>query len=120
MISQIISKVSTALLRIKSEALELKKKFSNLDSSQKTNIGLIAGLVLVILLSVFVYNKFFVKHINGPIQEVDLPFTPDGPYALLYPRRDGHALILDITRVGEYDAISYDLEYESDGIDRGV
>ncbi len=55
-----------------------------------------------------------------PIQEVNLPFDPEGPYAILAPRNDGNASILNITRVASYESISYELAYQSEGIDRGV
>lgn len=99
---------------------KLKNYFNNLNSSQKTNIGLVAALVVIILGSILVYNKFIAHHTQGPLQEVDLPFDPTGPYALFIPRDDGTAATLDVTRVGDADAISYDLEYQSNGIDRGV
>jgi hypothetical protein len=65
---------------------------------------------------------------QGPLQQVDLPFDANGPYALLAPRRDGNAINLNITRVSEYDGISYELAYRSvdpsepdaGSIDRGV
>lgn len=50
---------------------------------------------------------------QGPLQEVDLPFDAEGPYALLYPRRDGNALILNLQRTSSYDSISYELSYAS-------
>lgn len=55
-----------------------------------------------------------------PIEEVELPFDPEGPYAILQPRRDGNALVLNIKRVSAYKAISYELAYQSEGVDRGV
>lgn len=58
---------------------------------------------------------------NDPLpNEVDLPFDDTGPYAVLSPRRDGNALVLDIRRVSDYNLIYYELTYQSDGIDRGV
>lgn len=75
------------------------------------------GLVLILLLiSVFGGNwavqKFSVSD-NAPVEEVDLVFDAQGPYAQLYPRRDGNALILNIKRTSSYDSISYDLSYTS-------
>lgn len=52
--------------------------------------------------------------------EIELNFDPEGPYALLYPRRDGNALVLNIKRTGSYDAIKYEISYNSEGIDRGA
>ena len=62
---------------------------------------------------------------------MDLPFDPEGPYAILNPRADGDALVLNLTRVSSYKNISYELAYNSTGngsedgegvgsIDRGV
>ncbi len=99
---------------------KLTSTWSSLDPNKKTNFILIAALVLIILGVIIGYNRIANRGPQGPLQEVDLPFDPTGPYALLVPRDDGRALILDITRVGDYDAISYDLEYQSNGIDRGV
>lgn len=87
---------------------------------QHTNLILILALILAVGISALVYSKVFSGRIKGPVPEVDLPFDPEGPYALLFPRKDGNALILDIKRVSSYDGISYDLEYQSQGIDRGV
>lgn len=73
-------------------------------------------LIVVIVLLLFggysVFQKFSHK---TPVQveEVDLPFDPEGPYALLFPRRDGNALVLNIKRTSSYDSISYDLAYTS-------
>lgn len=53
-------------------------------------------------------------------QELDITFDPEGPYAILTPRRDGNALNLNLKRTASYDSISYDLIYNADGIDRGV
>lgn len=88
---------------------------------------LTAGLMAVILLvmiggGVLAKNYLAAKktQLTVDLPEVDLIFEADGPYALLSPRRDGNALILNIKRVASYDAISYELAYTADGIDRGV
>ena len=88
---------------------------------------LTAGLIAVILLvmisgGVLAKNYLAAKQTQLAVDlpEVDLIFEADGPYALLAPRRDGNALILNIKRVASYDAISYELAYTADGIDRGV
>lgn len=49
----------------------------------------------------------------GPVEEIDLSFDPEGPYALLFPRRDGNALILNLKRTSSYEGISYELAYTS-------
>lgn len=87
----------------------------------RTNLILIGVLILIIISSFLGFKKFFIRPTSTAVlDEVDLPFDPEGPYALLYPRRDGNALVLNIKRVSSYDAISYDLAYQSQGIDRGV
>lgn len=86
---------------------------------------LTAGLILLVAL-VVIGGLFFVSKLimggepDGPVQTIDLPFDAEGPYALLQPRRDGNALILNIKRVSGYEAITYELTYQSEGIDRGV
>lgn len=58
------------------------------------------------------FQKFTSKP-AGPVEEVDLSFDAEGPYALLFPRRDGNALVLNLNRTGSYDSISYELAYTS-------
>lgn len=80
-------------------------------------------LVLLVLLmgAFFAAQKLVFKQSNDQIvPEVDLLFDAEGPYALLYPRNDGNALILTLRRTASYDSISYELAYNSEGIDRGV
>ena len=33
---------------------------------------------------------------SGPTEEIDLTFDAEGPFALLFPRRDGNALSLNL------------------------
>lgn len=80
-------------------------------SAHKT-IVLIAVLILLAILGYFGFQKISSQN-SGPTQEVDLPFDAEGPYALLFPRRDGNALVLNIKRTSSYDSISYDLAYTS-------
>ena len=47
------------------------------------------------------------------VEEIDLAFDAEGPYALAYPRRDGNALILNLKRTASYDSITYELAYTS-------
>lgn len=71
------------------------------------------GVVLLVL--AFSGYSFF-KNMNASnieVPEVDLPFDAEGPYAILYPRHDGNALVLSITRTASYDAISYEIAYTS-------
>ncbi len=86
----------------------------------KLTLGLIAGIVLVIILGFVGYNKFLAFKAPKILPEIDLSFDLAGPYALLLPRRDGNAINLNIKRVSSYDGITYELAYQSEGIDRGV
>lgn len=93
-------------------------------------------VVIIFLVGIYVgYNKIVNRDSQQKVlEEVDLPFDAEGPYALLFPRRDGNALVLNLKRTASYDKISYDLAYVSNaeknpeadsevgsgGIDRGV
>ena len=58
---------------------------------------------------------------EAPIEEIELNFDPEGPYALLVPRRDGNAMNVVIKRVSSYDSFSYQITYtDEEGIDRGA
>ncbi len=95
--------------------MELPKK---LIKSHLT-IVLILAAILVLGGGFFVFQKFS-SQAETPIEEIDLSFDPLGPYALLFPRRDGNALVLNIKRTASYDQIKYELTYNSEGIDRGA
>ncbi len=69
-------------------------------------------IVLVLTGGVFALQKTSNKPV-GPIEEVDLSFDAEGPYAQIFPRRDGNALVLILKRTSSYDAISYELAYTS-------
>lgn len=86
----------------------------------RLTIGLILGVVLIIVLGFFGYLRFFASQTLKVLEEIDLNFDPEGPYALLLPRRDGNAINLNIKRVSSYDGIIYELTYQSEGVDRGV
>lgn len=95
---------------------KLKVFFSN-----RLNLVLILVLIAVVVGIFFTGQKIISNAKQEPVlEEVDLAFDAEGPYAILSPRRDGNALILNIFRVSSYEAISYDLTYQSEGIDRGV
>ncbi len=81
-------------------------------STQKTTLILVGALLLIGLAGYFGYQKFFSQPL-GPVEEVDLPFDAEGPYALLFPRRDGNAVILNLKRTASYDSITYELAYTS-------
>lgn len=97
-------------------------QLSKILFKNKVNIILLTAIVILIAGGVFTYQKFFTSKTlsQQDLEEVDLPFDPEGPYALLFPRRDGNALILNIKRTASYDGISYELAYTSEGVDRGV
>lgn len=104
---------------------QLKKFLSN-----KVNLALTIVLLVTLGGIGFVVNKFFsVNPADLPIEEIDLSFNPEGPYAILEPRRDGNAINLNIFRVAAYESINYELSYQSAGstadegigtVDRGV
>lgn len=85
----------------------LKRKF---DAHKFTTI-LVIVLVLLSIGGIIAFQK--ISKPPGPLEEVDLPFDAEGPYAQLFPRRDGNALILNLKRTSSYDAISYELAYTS-------
>lgn len=90
-------------------------------TSYKFTITLVATLLLLVAGGFFAYQKIIAsKTVETSLEEVDLIFDPEGPFALLFPRRDGNALVLNIKRTASYDVISYELAYTSEGIDRGV
>lgn len=90
---------------------------------QKVTALLILAAVLVISVGGFVLKNRFMQG-QGTVEmleEVELSFDPEGLYALIYPRKDGNALNLNIKRVSRYDAFSYSLAYtDTEGISRGV
>lgn len=65
------------------------------------------------------YQKFFATP-EGLLEEIDLTFDAEGPYALLLPRRDGNALVLSLKRTSSYDAISYELAYTAEADDVAI
>ena len=83
---------------------------------------LIIFIILVVVAGLFSYQKFFVRGSTSlPLEEVDLTFDPEGPYALLFPRRDGNALNLVIKRVASFEEFSYQIAYADEtGVDRGA
>lgn len=94
---------------------------SSLMLRNKLTLLLLLTIALLIVGGFFTYQRFFFgSSQEQPVEEVDLSFDPEGPYALLYPRRDGNALALNIKRTGSYDSIKYELSYNSEGIDRGA
>lgn len=100
------------------------EKLRLLLTVHKKTVILVGILTLLLLGGFYLFQKFSSSQ-SGPVEEIDLIFDAEGPYALLYPRRDGNALVLNIKRTSSYDSISFDLAYTSAGdeegsIDRGV
>jgi len=99
--------------------MESESKFSSLKLrarrffSNRTNVLLTAGLAVVVLVLIVGLVMVLGRKNQGPITDVNLQFDASGAYGLLAPRRDGNAINLDITRVADYDAISYELAYQS-------
>ena len=86
-------------------------KIKQLFITHKTTVILVVVIFLLGVLGYVGWQKFAVQ--TGQLEEVDLVFDAEGPYALLFPRRDGNALVLNIKRTSSYDEISYDLAYTS-------
>lgn len=89
-----------------------------LDKLKQLLIANKVTVILVISLAGFLIGGlFFFQKINSDnnanVEEVDLPFEAEGPYAVLSPRRDGNALVLNLKRTASYDSISYELAYTS-------
>lgn len=112
----------------------LVNNLNNIVKIHKTAFLLIIFLVLFVLSGFFLYQKF-VGSKEQVAEEVDISFDAEGPYALLIPRRDGNALMLNLKRTSSYDKITYELAYTSQpeavksgsgdevatgGVDRGV
>lgn len=95
------------LQQINKQSFSLSKQSFSLS---KTTFILILSLVILLGGGFFAYQHFFN---SGPVEEMDLSFDAEGPYALLLPRRDGNALVLNLKRTASYDAITYELAYTS-------
>ncbi len=95
-------------------------KLPNFIVEHKINFVLVGVLLLLLIGGFLGYQKFFADRNLILLSEIDLTFDPEGPYALLFPRRDGNALVLNLKRTSSYDSISYELAYNAEGIDRGV
>lgn len=78
----------------------------------KITVVLALGLIVLGVLGWVGIQKFTSKP-AGLVEEIDLPFDAEGPYTLLFPRRDGNALVLNLKRTSSYTSISYELAYTS-------
>src|SRR5688572_28849567 len=91
------------------DSTALKAFFQN-----KTNLILVGILILLVGGSLFAASVLLNRKSAAlPVEEIDLAFEAEGPYAILNPRRDGNALTLNIFRVGSYESINYELAYQS-------
>ncbi len=89
--------------------------------NNKIIVGIIVVLVFVLIGGYKVYANFQEKKLQlAPVEEIGLSFDAEGPYAMLFPRKDGNALILNLKRTASYDAISYELAYVSRPDDAGI
>jgi len=86
-------------------------KFKQLPAVPKTTVILVLALFLLGVLGYLGWQKFTAR--SPLVEEVDLSFDAEGPYALLFPRRDGNALVLNLKRTASYDSITYELAYTS-------
>lgn len=78
----------------------------------KVTTILAIALIFISVGGVLAFQKITSKS-RDIIEETDLIFDAEGPYALLFPRRDGNALVLNLKRTASYDSISYELAYTS-------
>lgn len=96
-------------------------EFIKIFLSNRINLALVVALSLIVVGVGFAASIFLAKPATPAVyQEEELTFQADGPYAILQPRRDGNALILNFRRVSSYDSFAYEIVYESEGIDRGA
>lgn len=84
----------------------------------KKTVILVAVIALLLIGGFSFFQKFTQN--KGSVEEVDLIFDSEGPYAQLFPRRDGNALILNLKRTASYDAITYELSYTSKADEEAV
>lgn len=78
----------------------------------KTTVILVLSLAAIGIFGWIGFQRFLSKPADQ-LQEVDLAFDAEGPFALIFPRRDGNALVLNLKRTISYDQISYELAYAS-------
>src|SRR3989344_6590772 len=88
-----------------------KQSFPFSGEKRKMTVILIVLLLLIVAGGFITFQKFTSS--GGVAEEIDISFDPEGAYALLLPRRDGNALILNLKRTASYDEISYELAYTS-------
>jgi len=88
--------------------------------SNRINAALVGALVLILIGASFGVYKVLSKPAAAlPEEVIELGFDPEGPYAILEPRKDGYAVNLNMFRVASYKAFSYQLVYSSLGTTAG-
>lgn len=92
--------------------MKMLNQIPQLVKQNKTTLLLIFALLFILGAGFFMFQKFIASS-EAQVEEVDLIFDPEGPYALTVPRRDGNAMILNLKRTSSYDTISYELAYTS-------
>ncbi|MBI2018973.1 hypothetical protein HYS96_04720 [Candidatus Daviesbacteria bacterium] len=88
-------------------------------AAHKVTAILAVLIILILSAALFTFQKIISKP-AGSVEEVDLIFDAEGPYAQIFPRKDGNALILRLTRTSSYDAISYELAYTSKVLETAI
>lgn len=87
-------------------------KLRSVLTVHKMTVILLAIFILLLFGGFFAFQKFTNKS-DAEVEEIDLSFDAEGPYAILSPRRDGNAVLLNLKRTASYDAITYELAYTS-------
>ena len=95
------------------------EKFKVWLTAHKVTVVLALTLILLGGFGYIGIQKFTSNSLDS-IEEVDLNFEAEGPYALAFPRKDGNALILNLKRTSSYDEISYELAYTSKVLETAV
>lgn len=91
----------------------LPNKILGILKLHKTTIALVSVILILVFSGFFIFQKFIASKDDTISQELEMAFDPEGPYALLIPRRDGNATILNLKRTSSYSEISYELAYVS-------
>ncbi len=82
---------------------------------------LIFAAIIILVIGFFAFKTLTATKELQLLSDIELSFDPEGPFAILTPRKDGNALVLNIKRIASYDAFSYTITYTDEtGIDRGA
>ena len=91
--------------------------------ANRLTAALLVGVLVIVIGGGVVVTKLLSAP-KGPLPdlpEIEITFDPEGPYAVLTPRNDGHALTVSLKRISGYDQFSYSIAYTDDqGIPRGA